>query len=87
MEFIVIKRVLFFFILITSHLSGLKAIGHSLSHDSSFDRSLCKSWQCDWFEMVRYIIVSSANSLMLLFLVSGFSFIYMRKRHGPNTDP
>ena len=86
MEFVVID-LFFFVILITSHLSGLKAISHSLSHDSSFVRSFCRSWQSDWFEMVRYIIVSSANSLMLLFIVSGMSLIYMRKRHGPSTDP
>ena len=38
-------------------------LSDSLSHDSSFDRSLCKSWQSDWFAMVSYIILSSANSL------------------------
>ena len=43
-------------VLMTSHLSGLNAISHSLSHSSSFDRSVCKVWQS---EMVRYIIVSS----------------------------
>ena len=78
MEFVVINnRVFFFVILITSHLSGLKAISHSLSHDSSFVRSLCRSWQSDWFEMVRYIMVSSANSLMLFFIVSGMSFLLL----------
>ena len=61
--------------LITSHLSGLNAISQSLSHNSSFDKSLCKAWQSDWFEMVRYIIVSSANSLILLCIFSGMSFI------------
>ena len=36
---------------------------------------------------VRYIIVSSAKSRTLLLTESGRSFIYARKRHGPNTDP
>ena len=36
---------------------------------------------------VRYIIVSSAKSRSLLLTDSGRSFIYARKRHGPNTDP
>ena len=84
MEFVVINnRVLF--LCNSDYLTFV--ISHSLSHDSSFVRSLCRSWQSDWFEMVRYIIVSSANSPMLLFIVSGMSFIYMRKRHGPSTDP
>ena len=84
MVFVVINNKVFFFvILITSHLSGLKTRSHSLYHDSSFVRSLCRSWQCDWFEMVRYIIVSSANSLMLLLIVSGMAFIYMRKKIWP----
>ena len=37
--------------------------------------------------MVRYMTVSSAKSRMLLCMFSGMSFIYMRKRHGPSTDP
>ena len=45
----------------TSHLLRLNAISHSPSHSSSFDRSLCKVWQSDWFEMVRYIIVYSSS--------------------------
>ena len=36
--------------------------------------------------MVRYIIASSANSLMLFCILSGMSLIYMRKRQGPSTD-
>ena len=37
--------------------------------------------------MVRYIIVSSAKSLMLLLIESAMSFMYMRKRQGPKTEP
>ena len=48
-----------FVVLITSHLWGLNALSHSLPHNSSFDKSFCMAWQSDWFEMVRYIIVSS----------------------------
>ena len=62
-------------------------MSHSLSHDSSLVRSLCRSRQSDWLDMVRYIMVSSANNLMLLLMESGKSLIYMRKRHGPSTDP
>ena len=36
---------------------------------------------------VIYIIVSSAKSRTLLLTELGRSFIYARKRHGPNTDP
>ena len=49
---------------ITSHLSGLNAINHSLSQVSSFERSDWRAWQSVWFETVRYIMVSSAKSLM-----------------------
>ena len=69
----------FFMILMTSNLSGLNAIIHSLSQNSSFARSLCTVWQSDWFEMVRYIIFS-ASSLMLFCILSGMSLIYMRKK-------
>ena len=71
----------------TSHFSGLNAISHSLSKDSRVVRSDCRAWQSEWFVMVRYMMVSSANSLMLLLIESGMSFMYMRKRQGPSTDP
>ena len=50
---------------------------------------LGKVWralQSDWFVMVRYIIVSSAKSLMLLPIMSGMSLMYKRNRHGPSTE-
>ena len=37
--------------------------------------------------MVSYMMVSSANSLMLLLIESGMLFMYMRKGQGPSTDP
>ena len=37
--------------------------------------------------MARYIIVSSANSLILLWNDSGMSFMYIKNRHGPSTEP
>ena len=77
----------FFVILMTSHFSGLNAISHSLSQDSRVVRSGCRAWQSEWFVMVRYMMVSSANSLMLLLIESCMSFMYMRKRQGPSTDP
>ena len=71
----------------TSHFSGLNAISHSLSQDSRGVRSDCRAWQSKWFVMVRYMMVSSANSLMLLLIESGMSFMYIRKGQGPSTDP
>ena len=73
--------------LITSYLSGLNDINHSLSQFSSLVRSFCRTWQSVWFETVRYMIVSSAKSLILLCIVSGISFMYRRNRHCPNTEP
>ena len=37
--------------------------------------------------MVIYMMVLSANSLMLLLIESGISLMYMRNRQGPSTDP
>ena len=37
--------------------------------------------------MVRYMVVSSTNSLMLLLIESVMSLMYMRNRQGPSTDP
>ena len=37
--------------------------------------------------MVSYMMVSSANSLMLLLIESGMLLMYMRNRQGPSTDP
>ena len=37
--------------------------------------------------MVNYIMVSLANSLMLLSIMSGKLFIYKRNRQGPCTEP
>ena len=88
MEFIV-KDNKFLFLCDSYYLTFIGIKCHkplSLSHNSSFDKSLCNAWQSDWFKMVRYIIVSSANSLILLCIFSGMPFIYMRKRHGPSTD-
>ena len=68
---------------VTSHLSGLKAF----SQAPDLVRSVWRELQSSWFEIVRYIMVSSAKSLMLLLIVSGISLIYIRKRQGPRTEP
>ena len=56
---------------------------HWHSKNSSLVRSLCRSRQSDWFDMVRYMMVSSANNLMFLLMESGMSLIYMGKRMDP----
>ena len=82
----ILKNNRFLFLCDSNYLTfiGIKCHkSHSLSHNSGFDKSLCKAWQSGWFEMVSYIIVSSANSLILFCIFSGMPFVYMRKDMDP----
>ena len=72
----------FFFLFVirmTSHLSGLKTMSYSFSQASNLVRSVWRELQSSWFEIVRYIMLSSAKSLMLFLIVSGISLIYIKK--------
>ena len=55
-------------ILIASHVSRIQAVSDSLSKDSNLERSHCKSRQSQCNVMTRYMMVSSANSPMLLLI-------------------
>ena len=68
----------FFFlvILITSHLSGLNEINHSHSHFCRFERSDGRVWQSVWSEMVRYMMVSPANTYVAVYGVWHVIYTY-----------
>ena len=59
----------------------------TFSQASNLVRSVWRELQSSWFEIVRYIMVSSAKSLMILLIVSGISLMYIRKMQGPRTEP
>ena len=72
---------------ITSHLSGLKVISHSCSQ-VSFGQISLKGLAVTLLEMAKYVIASSANSLILLWVDSGISLIYIKTpdRTGHESD-
>ena len=65
----------------------LKFICHFVAHSESLFRSVCRtSWSLGVL-ISLYRMESSAKSLMFELIESVMSFMYNRKRTGPNTEP
>ena len=79
------KGFVFLITRITSHFSGLNSTDQFASHCSSLYKSF---WSVSGSELefiVKYTIVSSENSLVLLLRESNGSFMYARNKQGPKT--
>ena len=83
---VLLNRVFFFLVFDSDHITLVRVKRHQplLSQVLSFEISV---WQSVWFEKVRFIIVSSAMSLILLSIMSNISFTYKIYGQGPNTEP
>ena len=78
---------LFLLILMTVHLSGWNFMSHFCSQSSNEVRSFCRMARSKSLLIGRSIAVSSAKSLVLEATVFGRSFMYVRNKQGPSTEP
>ena len=71
----------------TLHFSGWKLIFQRCSYSANLFRSSCKLILSISVFIVRYTIVSSANSLVFDLIFSGMSLMKYKSKLGPKTDP